>query len=292
MRKILGYFLVTAGLALAQPTPTGIVKNGAILLLRIEAKAFNGAVAIDDTTSDAFAGGFTSIDYSKWQYSQASGTMTTIGPCMVSVTPQPQPQGPDNTNLINYLDAGSVLNLNGPNGSRQGPAFAGFYFGTLGGGPSGPPAPPPLYLDPGTYTLDNGAGGADIGPFTATLTIPTSPFVWTNADADLSIVRSAGVDIAWTGGDPSGKVVIQGSQSSNDPATFKPTAFGFFMCTVDNTGDFFVTPDVLSLLPTDTLSIGGGLMVTSSVQATFNAAGSDMSTFLFQSSASRNVAYK
>src|SRR5580692_5064266 len=99
MRKILGYFLVTAGLALAQPTPTGIVKNGAILLLRIEAKAFNGAVAIDDTTSDAFAGGFTSIDYSKWQYSQASGTMTTIGPCIVSVTPQPQPQGPDNTNL-------------------------------------------------------------------------------------------------------------------------------------------------------------------------------------------------
>jgi hypothetical protein len=292
MRKILGYFLVTAGLALAQPTPTGIVKNGAILLLRIEAKAFNGAVAIDDTTSDAFAGGFTSIDYSKWQYSQASGTMTTIGPCMVSVTPQPQPQGPDNTNLINYLDAGSVLNLNGPNGSRQGPAFAGFYFGTLGGGPSGPPAPPPLYLDPGTYTLDNGAGGADIGPFTATLTIPTSPFVWTNADADLSIVRSAGVDIAWTGGDPSGKVVIQGSQSSNDPATFKPTAFGFFMCTVDNTGDFFVTPDVLSLLPIDTLSIGGTLMVTSNVQATFTAAGSDMSTFLFQSSASRNVAYK
>jgi hypothetical protein len=292
MRKLLGYFLVTAAAALAQPTPTGIVKNGAILLLRIEAKTFNGAVAIDDTTSDAVAGGFTSIDYSKWQYSQASGTTTTIGPCIVSVTPQPTPQGPDNSALFNYLDAGPVLNLKGPHGSMQEPSFGAFYFGTLGGGPSGPPAPPPLYLDPGTYTLDNGGGGADIGPFTATLTIPSSPFVWTNADADLSIVRSAGVDIAWTGGDPNTKVVIQGSQSSNDPATFQPTAFGFFTCTVDNTGDFFVTPDVLSLLPTDTLSIGGTLMVTSSVQATFNAAGSDMSTFLFQSSASRNVAYK
>jgi hypothetical protein len=293
MRKLLGYFLVTAAAALAQPTPTGIVKNGTILLLRIEAKTFNGAVAIDDTTSDAVAGGFTSIDYSKWQYSQPSGTTTTIGPCIVSVTPQPAPMSPDNTALFNYLDAGPVLNLKGPNGSMQEPSlFGAFYYGTLGGGPTGPPAPPPLYLDPGTYTLDNGAGGADIGPFTATLTIPSSPFVWTNADADLSIVRSAGVDIAWTGGDPTTKVVIQGSQSSNDPATFKPTAFGFFICTVDNTGDFFVTPDVLSLLPTDTLSIGGNLMVTSSVQATFNAAGSDMSTFLFQSSASRNVAYK
>jgi hypothetical protein len=292
MRTILGYFLVTAAAAIAQTTPTGIVKNGSILLLRIEAKAFNGAVAIDDTTSDAVAGGFTSIDYSKWQYSQPSGTMTTIGPCIVSVTPQPEPMGPDNSALFKYLDAGPVLNLKGPNGNMQEPSFGAFYFGTLGGGPSGPPAPPPLYLDPGTYTLDNGAGGADIGPFTATLTIPSSPFVWTNADADLSIVRSAGVDIAWTGGDPTTKVVIQGSQSSNDPATFKPTAFGLFICTVDNTGDFFVTPDVLSLLPTDTLSIGGTLMVTSSVQASFNAAGSDMSTFLFQSSASRNVAYK
>jgi hypothetical protein len=57
MRKILGYFLVTAGLALAQPTPTGIVKNGAIILLRAEQKDFVGAVTIDDTTSDAFAGG-------------------------------------------------------------------------------------------------------------------------------------------------------------------------------------------------------------------------------------------
>ena len=292
MRKILGYFLVVAGAALAQPTPTGIVKNGTILLLRLEQKDFIGSVTIDDTTSDALAGGFTSIDYSMWQYSQPSGTTTTIGSCIVSVTPQPEPQGPDNSNLINYLDAGSVLNLNGPNGSRQAPATGSFYFGTLGGGPSGPPAPPPLYLDPGTYTIDNGAGGADVGPFTATLTIPPSPFVWTNADADLSIVRSAGVDIAWTGGDPTTQVVIQGSQSSNDPVTFAPTAFGFFICTVDNTGDFFVTPDVLSLLPTDTLSIGGTLMVTSSVQASFNAAGSDMSTFLFQSSDSRNVAYK
>jgi hypothetical protein len=292
MRKILGYFLVTAAAALAQPTPTGIVKNGTILLLRLESKTFLGAAAIDDTTSDAVAGGFTSIDYSKWQYSQPSGTTTTIGPCIVSVTPQPGPMSPDNSALLNYLDAGPVLNVKGPNGSKQEPSFGAFYFGTLGGGPSGPPAPPPLYLDPGTYTLDNGGGGADIGPFTATLTIPSSPFVWTNADADLSIVRSAGVDIAWTGGDPATKVVIQGSQSSNDPATFQPTAFGFFICTVDNTGDFFVTPDVLSLLPIDTLSIGGNLMVTSSVQATFNAAGSDMSTFLFQSSASRNVAYK
>src|SRR5580700_3837309 len=142
MRKLLGYFLVTAAAALAQPTPTGIVKNGTILLLRIEAKTFNGAVAIDDTTSDAVAGGFTSIDYSKWQYSQPSGTTTTIGPCIVSVTPQPAPMSPDNTALFNYLDAGPVLNLKGPNGSMQEPSlFGAFYYGTLGGGPTGPPAP-------------------------------------------------------------------------------------------------------------------------------------------------------
>jgi hypothetical protein len=141
-------------------------------------------------------------------------------------------------------------------------------------------------------TLDNGGGGADIGPFTATLTIPSSPFVWTNADANMSIARSAGVDIAWTGGDPNGKVVIQGSQTSNDPATLQPTVSGLFICTVDNTGDFFVPSDVLSLLPAATFSQTGTLIVSNNVVATFNAAGSDMSSFQFQSSATRIVDFK
>jgi hypothetical protein len=126
--------LLTAGAALAQTTPTGIVKNGSIVLLRLEQKTFIGAVTIDDTTSDGFAGVFSSIDYSKWQYSQPSGTTTTIGPCIVSVTPQPEPQGPDNFALINLLDAGPVLNLKGPNGSKQTPSLGSFYFGTLGEG--------------------------------------------------------------------------------------------------------------------------------------------------------------
>src|SRR5271167_2348313 len=133
MRNILGYFLITAGVALGQTMPTGTVKNGTIILLRLEQKDFLGGVTIDDTTSDSFAGVFSSIDYDMWQYSQPSGSTTTIGSCIVSVTPQPAPQGPDNSMAINYLDAGPVLNLNGPNGGMQEPSFGAFYFGTLGG---------------------------------------------------------------------------------------------------------------------------------------------------------------
>jgi hypothetical protein len=115
--------------------------------------------------------------------------------------------------VITPLDAGPVLNVTGPNGTQQAPAVMSItpgqgsqiYSAALGGGIPLPPTPfpipglsgpKPLWLDPGTYTVDNGGGGADVGPFTATLTLPAS-FVWTNVESDLTINRSAGVDIQW-----------------------------------------------------------------------------------------------
>src|SRR5262249_1720129 len=87
------------------------------------------------------------------------------------------------------------------------------YSGSLAGGiPISTPFPipglpgvKPLWLDPGDYTIDNGNGGADVGPFSTTLTIPVA-LVWTNADLDLTITRSAGVDLPWTGGDSNAMV--------------------------------------------------------------------------------------
>ena len=32
------------------------------------------------------------------------------------------------------------------------------------------------FLQPGNYVLDNGAGGPDVGPFRAALTVPAKPF--------------------------------------------------------------------------------------------------------------------
>src|ERR1700730_18891557 len=89
-----------------------------------------------------------------------------------------------------------------------------------------------------------------MGPFTATITVPNPLFTWTNTDDNLSINRSVGVDVAWTGGDPGTRVFIQGVSSIIDPATFKLTMSGSFTCVVDKSaGHYFVSPDVMAMLP-------------------------------------------
>src|SRR5262249_30327872 len=126
---------------------------------------------------------------------------TTIGPCIVASTMGPPVRTMQNI-VITPLDAGPLLNITGPNGTQQamkikstlttGPAA---YSGMLGGGVPLPPTPfpipglpgpKPLWLDPGDYTVDNGGGGADVGPFSTTMTVPAA-LVWTNADSDLTI---------------------------------------------------------------------------------------------------------
>src|SRR5437879_5315271 len=144
------------------------------------------------------------------------------------------------------------MNLNGPNGPKQFTLNKGGYGGLLGSPIALPipglPPPAPPYISPGTYTVDNGSGGADIAPFTASLTIPDPMFSWTNPDAALTVTRSAGVDITFTGGDPNTPVGILGSVSLFD-AAFKVTGGAAFGCIVPNTGEFFIPSDVLNLLP-------------------------------------------
>ena len=198
------------------------------------------------------------------------------------------------------LDAGPVLNVNGPNGTMQFPQTNSAYAGVLGGGTALPipglPSPPPLYLAPGTYTVDNGGGGADIGPFQASLTVPSPIFSWTNADADLSIDRTVGVDLQWTGGDPTTQVNITGSVIVIDPTTFQVTSGGGFMCTANNSdGHFFLTPAVLGPLPATVASPsqpGSNITVASSISAPISAPGVAAGTFLFQVGNTRTVTFR
>jgi hypothetical protein len=188
------------------------------------------------------------------------------------------------------LDAGPVLNLKGPHGTVPIPKDQqGSYLAQWGGHvvfPDGP-SRKPLYLYPGTYTIDNGGGGADIGSFTTTLTVPSPAFVWTNADANLTVTLSAGVDIKWSGGDPYAPVAIIGSVN---PSTGEG---GDFYCEVPNNGEFFVTSEVLALLPvspTDPGSISM-LSVGSQSSTTFSAPGLDSGTVLFETLYTRSVVY-
>jgi hypothetical protein len=293
------FFLVllfAAAASLAQDAPTGITKAGGFSLIRSEGKVAAGPAGTIASTTDLFAGGFQSTDYSKLPVIQPQ--FTTIDPCIITQLGQTTPTTVDPT-AVTPLDAGPFLHLSGPNGDKQFPSVKSGYGGILGGGVALPipgfPAPPPLYLDQGTYTIDNGAGGADIGPFTATLTVPSPLFTWTNADDNLTIDRSVGVDVVWTGGDPASKVFIGGSVSLVD-AAFKVTGGAAFTCVADNSaGHFFVSPDVLGLLPAS-VSVANlptsPLTVSSYVQTKFDAPGSDTSSFTFTSGGTRTVTFK
>lgn len=122
-----------------------------------------------DTTSDQLVGGFQATDYSKLTLRDPPA-VTTIGSCYVVLIGPTQLTAPPDAPVTTILDAGPFLNLTGPKGIKQIAADKLTFGATLGGGLAFDflPPPDPLFLDPGTYTVDNGGGGADVGPFTAT----------------------------------------------------------------------------------------------------------------------------
>lgn len=198
---------------------------------------------------------------------------------------------PNDPSSLQSLDAGTTLQLTGPNGQAQvSQTNAGKYSGPLPG-PSQAEC-----MVPGQYNVNNGAGGADIGPFQATLTIP-SPITWTGADTIKDVTRTQPLTITWTGGDASKEfIVIAGA--SVDQAT---QAMGSFVCAerVDS-GKFTVPADVLSALPaasawsTDgypmgTLSVGV-MPILSAVR--FSAPGLDAGYFSYARQLMKNVGYK
>jgi uncharacterized protein (TIGR03437 family) len=95
-----------------------------------------------------------------------------------------EPSGPDT-----QLDAGA-LTISGPGISppRAVAVSANAYSSTLTNG---------TLVNGGTYTL-TGSGGAQVGPFTATATLPTS-FTVTNLSALSTINRAQPLTINWTG---------------------------------------------------------------------------------------------
>jgi hypothetical protein len=112
--------------------------------------------------------------------------------------------------------------------------------------------------------------------------------VWTNADANLTITRSAGVDIQWSGGDPSTMVEIQGGAST-------PTTAASFTCFVPNNGEFLVTSDVLSLLPATPAGAPPSsnlLTVNNTSQVNFSATGLDLGLLLYEAGSTRQVVYQ
>lgn len=102
------------------------------------------------------------------------------------------------------LDWGAPLLLTGPNGPKTLTyTFAMARAGYLGGSFSNNLIPNTLYLTPGSYTVQ-GFGGANIGPFMTSFTIP-QPVNWANQTTTNVVNRALPLTLSWTGGD-SGQV--------------------------------------------------------------------------------------
>ena len=211
--------------------------------------------------------------------------------------------GPDVSDPVSRqsIDAGPALNLTGPAGARQIPRHgsreAGFGYDVPGDGFLGGGLPPlipvtPEFLTPGNHTLDNGSGAGDVGPFSASLTIPGSSIVWTNSGAFGTISRSQDLTVTWTGG-TSGVVQINGS--SADPSK---QAGAVFHCVAPASAGTFTVPSwVLSALPASGLASdipapAGFLMVGTTLTSRFQARGVDAGYFSWSLADLKNVDYQ
>jgi hypothetical protein len=116
--------------------------------------------------------------------------------------------------------------------------------------------PEPLFVSPGDYTFDNGAGGKDIGPFNVKFTM-AQPIVWTNADALTAsgVTRSQGLEITWTpGADPEALISVAGFSGLSNSRVG-----GTFSCSVkekDAGGHLIIPPTVLLVLPPSGIANG------------------------------------
>jgi len=181
---------------------------------------------------------------------------------------------------LTYLNAGTNINITGPNGSASiqmnaapSHGYGGLIGGEtikelLGGCTNASGSCPPFYLnqsfavDPGTYTVTGtGGSGTQVGAFTGSvnvvgpLTLGSSGFGWNESQGGLSAGMSVStpLTITWSGGDPNGFVDITGISSSyvgaGTPSSGTPGVI--FECMAPTSaGTFTIPPTVLASLPT------------------------------------------
>lgn len=266
----------------ATPSTTPVTTGGNVSIGSISLSRTSISLALPPplgtSTSTTDSGSASFFRYSPVQYAQQANPLqiATFGACTVYTFRGTNQNFIDPTQPVN-LDAGPSISVTGPNGTQTLTRSNGAYFGQLGGGVTGIPGSTstPLYLTQGQYQINNGNGGADVGPFSTTLNIP-APLVWTNASSISTINRSAGQTVTWTGGDPAGNVEITGYSSAGSG---NATVGAAFVCLQQQkAGSFTIPAAVLLTLPAGSASNGvpsGILGVGYSVEQSFTATGLD-----------------
>jgi uncharacterized protein (TIGR03437 family) len=162
-----------------------------------------------------------------------AGTITVTGPASSSLANQP----------LAEIDNGYLL------ASTEGSAY-------------GLPGQVNFTLPGGTYAL-SGAGGKDVGPFNASLTLP-SPLTLSNP-LPTTVNRSSPLILNWTGGNASDQVEILGVSSiTTGQGNNAITSVGEFVCiTTAGQKTFTVPSSVLSQLPATLPNVTGDLEIYS-----------------------------
>jgi len=154
------------------------------------------------------------------------------------------------------LDAGTIT-IAGPNVNRTLDRSPQNYYSALISDPTQISVPgvagggaAPAGLAAGTYTL-TGAGGADVGPFTASVRI-SSPPAWTNRDAVTQVTRSNPLTVNWTPGPADDIVTVLGIAGNRMGGTAANPVFegAVFTCAARaNAGTLTVPVSILQQLP-------------------------------------------
>jgi uncharacterized protein (TIGR03437 family) len=248
---------------------SGRSKTGLIEMLHMVATQSVGTATVV-TTSDSATALFPVVDYGPNPVtipSFSAQLQASVGSCFVTSSrvdrsiaivapPTSTPSVP-----ITFLDAGSALNSTAPDVTEAIKNQNNIYNATAvqvaillrGSPPSG--GGDALFLAPGPYMLDNGSGGADIGPFITNLQNPT-PVSWDNMGDLVAVDRSQGVTVTWSGGDPNGVISIVGGSGATQGTVSYAGVFGCYAQA--SAGQFTVPPFITLLLPSTGTAAEGG----------------------------------
>ncbi len=188
------------------------------------------------------------------------------GGCIVTFAQGSTPALPNFSAGATALDAGALTYTPPGGGGQSMPQTAvGTY--SLGLGSS---------IGTGTHTVA-GAGGRDIGTFTATNTV-AGQFNGTTDISGGTISQAAGFTASWSAcPDPNGSVVVGGF--SADSAT---NIYGIFFCSAAcSARSFRVGSDVLSQLPRSNPQNAAVLLIFTGTPTRFSATGLNLGAFIF-----------
>jgi uncharacterized protein (TIGR03437 family) len=164
------------------------------------------------------------------------------------------------------LEAGPSIMVSGPKGTKQLPRHSEGNYGALFSSATAQPQ----YFEPGVYAIDNGTGGADVGPFRIMLTLP-QPFSTTVQQS------VSGTSVTWRGGDPAGLVTITGFGRPS----FQSSAASFICTERAVAGHFTVPAYVLQSFPADTVLTVTANAATYLSERRFRAPGLDIAYVIF-----------